>query len=136
MRALGKPLWPNYYHLLVQYSDNLTKELLSKGKGSAYVAMYPYLRLIVFDLALSLTYGTQSTGVDDAFTDGLVASINRIPEFRASTQRMRDYVPLLRFLVPDFASRNAVAVAENERQEYLDMVYAGLKVDCIVNGLV
>ncbi len=79
--------------------------------------IYPYVRQIVFDLALSLTYGTQSTGVEDAFTDGLVASINRISEFRASTQRIRDYVPILRFLVPDFASGNAVAVAEKKRQE-------------------
>jgi phenylacetate 2-hydroxylase len=142
-RALGKPLWGTYYHLLEPSSLNLTRELLSLKDGK-HVDVYPYLRQIVFDLALSLTYGTVSTGVDDKFTDGLVYNINRISEFRASTQRIRDYVPILRVLIPDFASGNEVRRAEKKRQEYLDVVYAGLKerlakgeeVDCIVNGLV
>lgn len=106
--------------------------------------MYPYLRQIIFDLALSLTYGTVSSGVDDEFTEGLIASINQISSFRVSTQRFRDYVPLLRFLVPNFASGNLVASAERDRQKRLDVIYASLKkrteageqVDCIVNGLV
>lgn len=142
-RALGKPLWGTYYYLLEPSSVHLTKELLGAGKGKE-MDVYPYLRQLVFDLALSLTYGTQSTGVDDEFTDGLVAAINRISDFRASTQRFRDYVPILRFLIPSFLSGNEVAKAERKRQEYLDIVYANLKtriaageeVPCIVNGLV
>jgi phenylacetate 2-hydroxylase len=141
-RALGKPLWGAYYHLLEPSSVNLTRELL-KTEGT-HVDIYPYLRQIVFDLAMSLTYGTVSSGVNDEFTEGLIAAINRISDFRASTQRMRDYVPILRFLIPSFASGNAVAAAEKKRQAYLDVVYAGLKdkiakgeqVECIVNGLV
>lgn len=142
MRALGKPLWPTYYHLLEPSSVSLTREILSRG--GKHMDLYPYLRQIVFDLALSLTYGTVSNGVDDEFTDGLVESINQISSFRASTQRLRDYVPILRFLIPGFASGNLVVAAEKRRQEYLDIVYDGLKkrmqagekVDCIVNGLV
>lgn len=144
-RALGKPLWPTYYHLLEPYSVNLAREILEKGEnGKKHMEIYRYLRQIVFDLALSLTYGTRSSGVDDVFTDGLVASINQISEVRASTRRIRDYVPMLRFLVPDFVSSNVVVMAEKKRQQYLDVVYASLqeriaageKVDCIVNGLV
>ncbi|CZR64068.1 uncharacterized protein PAC_13965 [Phialocephala subalpina] len=141
-RVLSKPLWPTYYHLLEPSSVRLTKELLQKGRS--HLDIYPYLRQIVFDLALSLTHGYVSTGLDDEFTDALVASINQISYFRASTQRFRDYVPMLRFLVTSFASRNLVASAEKERQKRLDVVYAALKkrtaageqVDCIVNGLV
>ena len=141
-RALGKPLWPTYYHLLEPASVSLTRELLSKG--DEYMDIYPHLRQIVFDLALSLTYGTVSNGVDDEFTDALVESINQISYFRASTQRLRDYVPILRLLIPDFASGNAVVAAEKRRQEHLDVIFDALKkriasgeqVDCIVNGLV
>lgn len=143
-RALGKPLWPTYYHLLEPSSVRLTQGLLDSGKGGAHVDIYPYVRQIVFDLAMSLTYGTVSRGRDDAFTDGLIAAINRISDFRASTRRLRDYVPMLRFLIPGFASGNEVAANERKRQKYLDVVYAALKqrtekgeqVDCIVNGLV
>jgi phenylacetate 2-hydroxylase len=141
-RALGKPLWPTYYHLLEPSSVYLTRELLSKD--DEYMDIYPYLRHIVFDLALSLTYGTVSNGVDDEFTDALVESINQISFFRASTQRLRDYIPILRFLIPDFVSGNLVVAAEKRRQKYLDVIFDALKkriasgeqVDCIVNGLV
>lgn len=119
-QALGKPLWPTYYHVLEPSSMYLTREILSKG--GEHMDIYPYLRHIVFDLALSLTYGTVSNGVDDEFTHGLVESINQISSFRASTQRIRDYVPVLRFFIPDFASGNLVVSAEKRRQKYLDMV--------------
>lgn len=50
---------------------------------------------------------------------------------------------MLRFLVPSFASRNAVQAAEKVRQQHLDIVYASLKervasgekVSCLVTGL-
>ncbi|PMD46597.1 cytochrome P450 [Hyaloscypha variabilis F] len=124
-RALGKPLWPTYYHLLEPSSVYLTRELLSKD--DEYMDIYPYLRHIVFDLALSLTYGTVSNGVDDEFTDALVESINQISFFRASTQRLRDYIPILRFLIPDFVSGNLVVAAEKRRQKYLDVIFDALK---------
>lgn len=142
MRALGKPLWGSYYHLLEPSSLVLTRELLAKN--AKHVDLYLHLRGIVFDLVMSLTYGTVSSGVDDEFTDGLIKSINTISSYRASTKRLRDYVPILRFLVPHFLSGNEVAAAEKTRQQYLDVVYTALKgriakgeqVDCIVNGLV
>lgn len=144
MRALGKPLWGSYYHLLEPSSLVLTRELLVKGEGGKHVDVYLHLRGIVFDLAMSLTYGTVSTGVDDEFTDGLIKCINVISSYRASTKRLRDYVPMLRFLIPDFLYGNEVATAEKTRQQHLDVVYAALQkriaageqVDCIVNGLV
>lgn len=57
---------------------SLTRGILSKD--DEYMNIYPYLRQIVFDLALSLTltHGTVSNGVNDGFTDGLVESINQI----------------------------------------------------------
>jgi phenylacetate 2-hydroxylase len=87
-RVLGKPLWPKYYPLPEPYSVNLTKALLKNGKnGKNYLGIYNSLWQIVFDLNLSLIYSTNSSGVDDSFTNGLVACINQISEYRASTQR-------------------------------------------------
>jgi hypothetical protein len=40
--------------------------------------MYPYLRQIVFDLALSLTYGPRQKDADDEFVLILVKNINKI----------------------------------------------------------
>lgn len=145
MRALGKPRWPTYYHLLEPSSVNLTRILLENGmNGKRYMDVYPYLRQIIFDLALSLTYGTRSKGIDDELVNGLIQSLEQISDFRASTLRFRDYVPLLRFLIPDFAYGNRVVEAERKRQEYLDVIYStltkrissGESVACIVNGLV
>ncbi|KAF8851194.1 hypothetical protein BDZ45DRAFT_731072 [Acephala macrosclerotiorum] len=53
-RALGKPLWPTYYHLLEPSSVRLTKELLQKGE--THLDIYPYLWQFGFVLVLSLTY--------------------------------------------------------------------------------
>ncbi|KUJ14209.1 cytochrome P450 [Mollisia scopiformis] len=136
-----KDLWVGHSNYLI---DKPQQHGFAKLLEQTHLDIYPYLRQIVFDLALSLTYGTVSSGVDDEFTDALVASINQISYFRASTQRFRDYVPMLRLLVPSFASGNLVASAEKERQKRLDVIYAALKertaageqADCIVNGLV
>jgi phenylacetate 2-hydroxylase len=63
---------------------------------------------------------------------------------RSSTQRFRDYVPILRFLIPDVVSGNVVVTAEKIRQQHLDVLYASLKkriaegeeVNCVIAGLV
>jgi phenylacetate 2-hydroxylase len=63
---------------------------------------------------------------------------------RSSTQRFRDYVPILRFLIPDVVSGNVVVTAEKIRQQHLDVLYASLKkriaegeeVNCVITGLV
>ena len=65
--------------------------------------------------------------MDDSFTNGLVACIDQISEYRASTQRIREYTPIIRLLIPDFACLNAVALAEKIRQQHLDIIYASLK---------
>jgi phenylacetate 2-hydroxylase len=123
---------------------NLSKTLLENGEnGGKHLDIYNNLRQIVFDLTLSLAYGAKSSGVDDSFTDSLVECIKKISAFRASTLRIRDYVTILRFLVPDFASGYAVAAAEKARQQHLDIIYASLKerlasgekVSCLVSGL-
>lgn len=144
MRALGKPKWPAYYHLLEPHSVNLTRILWEQGSnGRKHMDVYPYLRQIIFDLALSLTYGTRSKGIDDELVNGLIESLEEISNYRASTLRFRDYVPLLRVLRPNFAYANRVVEAERRRQRYLDTIYAGLTariaagdaVACIVTGL-
>jgi phenylacetate 2-hydroxylase len=56
----------------------------------------------------------------------------------------RDYVPILRFLIPDAVSGNVVVTAEKIRQQHLDVLYASLKkriaegeeVSCVITGLV
>jgi phenylacetate 2-hydroxylase len=105
--------------------------------------MYPYLRQIVFDLALSLTYDAQSKGVNSKFTDGLIESINQISYFHASTLRLR-LCPDFTISHPRFRKRKSHRSTEKRRQKYLDVVYAALqeriaageKIDCTVNGLV
>lgn len=65
-------------------------------------------------------------------------------EIRSSTQRFRDYTPILRLLIPDVVGGNVVVAAEEVRQQHLDVLYASLKkriaegeeVNCVITGLV
>lgn len=67
-----------------------------------------------------------------------------LSSYRASTLRFKDYVPLLRFLIPDAVSGNDIIRAEKVRQEDLDVLYSSLKkrvvegeeVNCVITGLV
>ncbi|KAH8649909.1 cytochrome P450 [Xylariales sp. PMI_506] len=143
MRALGKPRWPGYYGILETSAASFVGELHLKGQnGRAPMNVYPYLRLIVFDLVLSLTYGARQKGVDDPFIVELVRSIREISSHRSSTARYRDFVPLIRWLVPEPTS--TIVAAEEVRQRHLDVLYAELqqrlragddKVDCIAAQL-
>jgi phenylacetate 2-hydroxylase len=144
MRALGKPMWPGYYPLLEPSSMNLIKNTYEKGEnGKQAMEIFPFLRQVVFDLALSLTYGTRMNDADDAFIMTLVKNINNISLLRSSTARYRDYTPILRFLIPDSVSGNIVVTSEKIRQQHLDILYASLlkriadgeEVNCIVTGL-
>ncbi|KAK3628491.1 hypothetical protein LTR56_003870 [Elasticomyces elasticus] len=145
MRALAKPMWPSYYPLLEPSSVDFVKNAFTAGaNGGKAIEAYPFLRQVVFDLALSLTYGTRMTGENNDFVMTLIESINRISNLRSSTQRFRDYTPMLRFLIPDALSGNVIVTSERVRQQHLDVVYADLqrrlaegeKVNCIVTGLV
>jgi phenylacetate 2-hydroxylase len=65
MKALGKPMWPKYYHLVEPSSVGLVKSLYAKGQnGEKPLDVYYYLRQVVFDLALSLTYGSRYGAVE------------------------------------------------------------------------
>lgn len=79
IRALGKPQWPGYYPLIEPSSVKLTEHILTAGKnGKKHLEIYPHLRQLVFDLALSLTYGARQKDADDEFTLRLVKNINII----------------------------------------------------------
>lgn len=145
MRALGRPMWPNYYPLLEPSSVDLVKITLAAGyNGDKATDIYPSLRQVVFDLALSLTYGTRMTGANNSFVECLIENINNISHLRSSTLRYRDYTPILRFLIPDAVSGNVVVSSERARQKHLDILYADLQkrlaagedINCIVTGLV
>ncbi|CAK7215383.1 hypothetical protein SEUCBS140593_002510 [Sporothrix eucalyptigena] len=141
MRALGKPNWHKYYHLLEPSSGKFIRDMYRTSTGgSTPVDTYAYLRQIVFDLGLSLTYGARFGEVDDDFMMTFIKSINGISSVRSSTKIYRHFVPLLR-IVPE--STNQTIAAERVRRKhrdvlynrYMDRVRAGETVDCIVAAL-
>ncbi|KAF2091592.1 cytochrome P450 [Saccharata proteae CBS 121410] len=141
MRALGKPMWPKYYHLLEPSSSGLVSRLYTQGlNGGKAIDAYPYLRHIVFDLTLSITYGARFGEVNDEFMITFLRSINAISAIRNSTKSYRQWIPLLR-LWPERTSETVAA--ERVRQKHLDVLYGGYKqrvangeeVDCIVRSL-
>jgi len=145
MRALGKPMWPSYYPLLEPSSVQLIKQTYESGlNGTKGIETYPYLRQMVFDLTLSLTYGTRMTGENNDFVMTLIENINNISHLRSSTQRYRDFTPIIRYLIPDALSGNVIVTSERKRQQHLDVVYSDLQkrlvqgeeINCIVTGLV
>lgn len=140
MRALGKPNWHKYYHLLEPSSGKFIRDVYRKAAAGQMVDTYAYLRQIVFDLGLSLTYGARFGEVDDDFMLTFIKSINGISSVRSSTKIYRQFVPLLR-IVPE--STNETIAAERVRRKHRDVLYnrymnrvnAGEKVDCIVAAL-
>ncbi len=110
------------------------------GNGCVPVDVYAYLRHIVFDLCLSLTYGARFGEVDDAFMIDFIAAINAISAVRSSTKTFRHFVPLLRTM-PESTSKTIEA--ERVRRKHRDVLYsryqarvaAGETVDCIVASL-
>ncbi|KAF2494124.1 cytochrome P450 [Lophium mytilinum] len=141
MKALGKPMWPKYYHLVEPSSVGLVKSLYTKGQnGEKPIDVYYYLRQVVFDLALSLTYGSRYGAVDDEFMKNFIKSINAISAVRSSTANFRHYVPLLR-LIPE--RMNETVKAERTRAAHVEVlmkslnerIAAGEDIDCIVTSL-
>ncbi|KAK4502089.1 hypothetical protein PRZ48_007900 [Zasmidium cellare] len=141
MRALSKPNWPKYYHLLEPSSERFLGWLhKSSNDGRAAIDTYAWLRHIVFDLTLSLTYGSRFGEVNDEFMLTFIKSINDISAVRSSTKNFRHFVPLLR-LWPESTSKtiDAERVRRHHRDvlfhQYQDRVAAGEQVDCIVAAL-
>ena len=141
MRALGKTNWPRYYHLLQPTSVGLVRDMYEKGgNGKVPVDVYYHLRHVVFDLALSLTYGARFGEVDDAFMTKFLWSINAISAVRNSTKSFRHWVPILRW-IPQ--SMSETIRAERVRAKHVDVLYSSFRkrvaegetVDCIVASL-
>jgi phenylacetate 2-hydroxylase len=141
MRALGKPKWPSYYPLLEPSSVSLVRNLFQKGQnGKVPTDLYPYLVQIMFDLAMSLTYGCRLADVDEEFGASFLEALNTITAIRASTRYYRHYVPFLR-LIPERTSE--VMAAEKVRKARLWHLYdlykqrtaQGEKVNCVVESL-
>jgi phenylacetate 2-hydroxylase len=158
MRALGKvrllqyflksytnvffqPMWPKYYQLIEPSSVKFISSVLKQGNnGQTPMDIYPYLRQIVFDLGLSLTYGARFGAVDDEFMLTFIKSINAISAVRSSTKAYRHFVPLLR-IIPEGTSKTIAA--EKIRREHMEVLFNSYKervangevVDCIVSSL-
>ncbi|EXJ80691.1 hypothetical protein A1O3_06975 [Capronia epimyces CBS 606.96] len=141
LTGVQQPAWPKYYHLIEPSSAQFISSLHQRSdNGKTPIDTYAFLRHIVFDLVLSLTYGARFGKVDDDFTLGLIKSINAISSFRSSTKKYRFFVPLLR-LLPDPTSQ--IVAAERARARYRDILYnqykdriaRGETVDCIVTSL-
>lgn len=134
-------MWPKYYHLVEPSSVGFISSVYKNGKNGAIpVDIYAYLRQIVFDLGLSLTYGARYGDVNDDFMLNFIKSINAISAVRSSTKTFRHFVPFLR-VIPERTS--ATIAAERTRQKHMDVLYnsynervaSGETVDCIVSSL-
>jgi len=141
MRALGKMNWHKYYHLLEPSSARLVNDVYTTGQnGRLPIDTYVYLRHIVFDLCLSLTYGARFGEVNDDFMISFIKAINGISSVRSSTETYRHFIPLLR-VIPE--STSETIAAEKDRSKHVDVLYkrftdrinAGESVDCIVASL-
>ncbi|KFA62646.1 hypothetical protein S40285_08027 [Stachybotrys chlorohalonatus IBT 40285] len=141
MRALAKMNWHKYYHLLEPSSCKFISSVHQKSdNGHKAIDIYAYLRQIVFDLGLSLTYGARFGEVDDEFMLNFIKSINAVSAVRSSTKAFRHFVPILR-LIPEPTSQTIKAERVRRKHRdalynrYKDRVARGETVDCIVAAL-
>ena len=141
MRALGKPLWPSYYHLIEPSSVAMLQRILRIGKnGASPVDLYLHFQQVVYDLILHLTFGSRMGDIDDAFAKELLKSVQSLTEIRSSTADFSHYVPLLR-LIP--RGQTKVVKSEKRRRGLIDHLYSqylqrterGEIVNCIVSSL-
>jgi phenylacetate 2-hydroxylase len=141
MKALGRPMWPKYFHLLEPSSVSLVQSIYTRGQnGQEPMEIYPYLRQVIFDLVLSLTYGARFGDLNNTFINEFLDSIIAITSVRSSTACYRHYVPLLR-LIP----QRTTNITESERvrkahtnvlyDSYLQRIAKGEEVDCILTTL-
>lgn len=136
-----QPNWHKYYHLVEPTTSNFISDLAKKSNnGETPIDTYAHLRHIVFDLCLSLTYGSRFGEVDDEFMINFIKSINAVSAVRSSTKSYRHFVPLLR-LIPESTSETirAERIRRTHRDElfrrYQQRVANGETVDCIVASL-
>ncbi|KAH8888144.1 cytochrome P450 [Thozetella sp. PMI_491] len=141
VRALGKPNWPSYYKLMEPNSVKFMAALYEKGQnGASTMDMYPWLRQMMLDLTLNITYAARAGDFDDELTNRLLNSLYEITEVRGSTATFRHFVPFLR-MWPEKMSK--VMAAAKERQRCIDILYGqylqkvadGEKPQCIVSSL-
>lgn len=110
------------------------------SNGNPPIDTYAHLRHIVFDLCLSLTYGSRFGEIDNDFVLTFIKSINSVSAVRSSTKSYRHFVPLLR-LIPEATSQTIQAERVRRKHRdvlfnrYKDRVAAGETVDCIVAAL-
>jgi phenylacetate 2-hydroxylase len=141
MKALGRPMWPSYYHLLEPNSVKMCQQIYTRGQdGKLPTDLYPYFRQVVTDLCLSLTYGARMGDINDEFSLELLHALQSITEVRSSTEDFSHYVPLLR-VIPKSTSKTIAAEKVRRRlldilyDQYLEKVAKGETVNCIVSEL-
>ncbi|RDW58438.1 hypothetical protein BP5796_12368 [Coleophoma crateriformis] len=141
LKALGKPMWPGYYKLIEPNSTAFVKALYEKGEnGRKTMEMYPWLRQMMLDLTLNLTYGARAGDFDDELTNRLLNSLYEITSVRGSSATYRHFVPLLR-IIPEGVSKTMAAAAEREKcidifyGQYLQKVAQGETPQCILSSL-
>lgn len=141
MRALGKAKWPNYYSLVEPTSVALVRDMFVQGEnGKVPTDVYCHLRHVVFDLALSMTYGARFGEVQNDFMETFLWSINAVSAVRNSTKTYRHFVPLLRWM-PE--STSETIRAETVRSKHVEVLYrdfqhrveAGEELHCILSSL-
>ncbi|PMD44284.1 hypothetical protein L207DRAFT_509033 [Hyaloscypha variabilis F] len=69
---------------------------MKKAKnGKKVIEIYPWLRQMMLDLTLTLTYGARAGDFDDALTNKLLNSLYAITSVQGSTAEYRHFVPIL-----------------------------------------
>jgi phenylacetate 2-hydroxylase len=120
-KALGKPMWSGYFPLIEHNAVSFVKALYEKGEnGKKVIEIYPWLRQIMLDLTLNLTYGARAGDFDDAFMNKLLNSLYAIKSVQGSIAVYRDFIPILR-VIPK--NSNNVMDAVKERQRSIDIFY-------------
>ncbi|OQU96578.1 hypothetical protein CLAIMM_02642 [Cladophialophora immunda] len=141
VRALGKSMWHGYYKLIEPDSVKFITKIYESGRnGQVPLETYPWLRQIMFNLALHMTYGIRVGDFDEELSTRLLNSLNVITECRGSTAEYRHYVPLLRAW-PSSKSKLIAAAEERDRcakvlhEQYKRRAEEGKAPDCLVSSL-
>ena len=95
-------MWPHYYPLIEHNSINFIKALYQQGENGEFpMDSYNWMRQMMLDLTLNLTYGARAGDFDDELTNSLLNSLYAITSVRGSTSEYRHFVPLLQKLIPE-----------------------------------
>ncbi|KIW15466.1 hypothetical protein PV08_05512 [Exophiala spinifera] len=141
--ALGKPMWPGYYKLIEPESVKIITRIYESGRnGQVPLETYPWLRQMMFNLALHMTYGIQEGDFDDEeLSNRLLNSLSVITECRGSTAEYRHYVPLLRAWWP--LSKSKLIAAAEQRNACAQVLHEQYRLkaeqeqapDCLLSSL-